>query len=141
MCRLILIGCSLTRMFGTSKDITIGPVAVMSSLMGEIVRQAAITSPSVPGHIVASSLALISGCIIFALGLLRLGFVVDFVRRFFHRVFWLKRSPVLISSDLTSDNRGLFDELGYQYHRRTGPNNAWYLSPIRYSCSDLSNHN
>lgn len=61
------MGVLIYWMFATSKDITIGPVAVMSSLMGEIVRQAAITSPEIPGHVVASSLALLSGCIIFTL--------------------------------------------------------------------------
>lgn len=92
----MLISSHLPRMFATSKDITIGPVAVMSSLMGEIIRQAAVTSPNIPGHVVASSLALISGCIIFTLGLLRLGFVVDFVCMFFIGSIYDLSSSVLL---------------------------------------------
>ncbi|GAT27372.1 sulfate transporter [Aspergillus luchuensis] len=65
--------------FATSKDITIGPVAVMSTLVGTIVLQAKEEIPDVPGHIVASCLAIICGAIVCALGLLRLGFIVDFI--------------------------------------------------------------
>ncbi|KAG0145275.1 hypothetical protein CROQUDRAFT_45986 [Cronartium quercuum f. sp. fusiforme G11] len=70
---------SIYWLFATSKDITIGPVAVMSQLTGTIVSKAAVTLPEVPAHVVASSLAFVSGCILFALGFLRLGFVVDFI--------------------------------------------------------------
>lgn len=65
--------------FATSKDITIGPVAVMSTLVGTIVDQAAIDIPQYPGHQVASVLAVIAGSFITAMGFLRLGFVVDFI--------------------------------------------------------------
>ena len=73
------VGVSLYFMFATSKDITIGPVAVMSALVGEIVTDAAKSHPNIPGFVVASAVAIVCGGIVLGLGLLRLGFVVDFI--------------------------------------------------------------
>ncbi|KAH6675584.1 sulfate transporter family-domain-containing protein [Halenospora varia] len=65
--------------FATSKDITIGPVAVMSTLVGQIVAKAAKTHKNIPGHVIASALAVISGCIIVFIGLIRCGWIVDLI--------------------------------------------------------------
>ncbi|KAB8272359.1 sulfate transporter family-domain-containing protein [Aspergillus minisclerotigenes] len=65
--------------FATSKDITIGPVAVMSTLTGKIVAEAQTKLPDVEGHVIASCLAIICGAVVCAMGLLRLGFIVDFI--------------------------------------------------------------
>ncbi|EFY86576.1 sulfate permease II [Metarhizium acridum CQMa 102] len=65
--------------FATSKDITIGPVAVMSQVTGNIVLKAKDELPNVPGHVVASALAIITGAIILFLGLARLGWLVEFI--------------------------------------------------------------
>ncbi|KAK3671281.1 hypothetical protein LTR78_008916 [Recurvomyces mirabilis] len=65
--------------FATSKDITIGPVAVMSTVTGNIVLAAAKADPSVPGHVIASALAVIVGGVTCGLGLLRLGWLTDFI--------------------------------------------------------------
>ncbi|KAF7952785.1 hypothetical protein EAE96_006011 [Botrytis aclada] len=65
--------------FATSKDITIGPVAVMSTLVGQILVKAAVTNPDVPGHVIASCLAVIAGCIIAFIGLIRCGWIVDLI--------------------------------------------------------------
>lgn len=65
--------------FATSKDITIGPVAVMSTVTGTVVGKAQESIPDVPGHIVASALAVMCGAIIAFLGLARLGWVVEFI--------------------------------------------------------------
>lgn len=65
--------------FATSKDITIGPVAVMSTLVGKIVLGAEETHPEVPGHVVASALAIVAGAIICVIGLARCGWIVDFI--------------------------------------------------------------
>ncbi|KAF3058239.1 Sulfate permease 2 [Daldinia childiae] len=65
--------------FATSKDITIGPVAVMSTVTGGIVNRAEAAIPDVPGHVVASALAVIVGAIVCFLGLARLGWIVDFI--------------------------------------------------------------
>ncbi|MCJ1438759.1 Sulfate permease 2 [Xylographa pallens] len=66
-------------LFATSKDITIGPVAVMSTITGNILAQVATTNPTLPGHVVASALSLICGCIICFFGLIRAGWIVDFI--------------------------------------------------------------
>lgn len=51
----------------------------MSTLTGTIVLDVADKLPHVPGHEVASCLAVILGGIVCLLGLLRLGFIVDFI--------------------------------------------------------------
>ncbi|KAL8996457.1 MAG: hypothetical protein Q9169_004051 [Polycauliona sp. 2 TL-2023] len=65
--------------FATSKDITIGPVAVMSTITGNVVDRVRETNPEYDGHVVASSLAVICGCVITFLGLFRLGWFVEFI--------------------------------------------------------------
>ncbi|KAM4066166.1 sulfate permease family protein [Hirsutella rhossiliensis] len=65
--------------FATSKDITIGPVAVMSQVTGNVVLKAQDVLPDVPGHVVASALAILTGAIILFFGLARLGWVVEFI--------------------------------------------------------------
>ncbi|KAI0842468.1 sulfate permease [Hypoxylon sp. FL0890] len=65
--------------FATSKDITIGPVAVMSTVTGGIVNRAEKAIPDVPGHVVASALSVIIGGIVCFLGLARLGWIVDLI--------------------------------------------------------------
>ncbi|KAJ5828352.1 Sulfate permease [Penicillium chrysogenum] len=65
--------------FATSKDITIGPVAVMSTLIGSIIIRVQAVHPEIPPPVLASALAIICGVIVSFLGLLRLGFIVDFI--------------------------------------------------------------
>ena len=65
--------------FATSKDITIGPVAVMSTVTGNIVSKVTNDHPDIPGHVVASALAIIAGCIICFIGLVRCGWIVEFI--------------------------------------------------------------
>ncbi|KAI9679909.1 MAG: Sulfate permease 2 [Caeruleum heppii] len=65
--------------FATSKDITIGPVAVMSVIVGKIVSRVEETNPEFPGHVVASALAVVAGAIIVFIGLIRCGWIVDFI--------------------------------------------------------------
>ncbi|KAJ1951919.1 hypothetical protein EC988_003835, partial [Linderina pennispora] len=75
------VGCALYFMFATSKDITIGPVAVMSTLLGNILTD---VLPQLPQYkdtpwVIAGCMSVVLGCIVTALGLLRLGFIVDFI--------------------------------------------------------------
>jgi sodium-independent sulfate anion transporter 11 len=65
--------------FATSKDITIGPVAVLSTVTGNVILRAEERLPGVPRDIVASSLAIISGAIVLFLGLIQLGWIVDLI--------------------------------------------------------------
>ena len=65
--------------FATSKDITIGPVAVMSTVVGNIVIKVQKHHPEVEGHVIASALAIIAGAIICFIGLARCGWIVEFI--------------------------------------------------------------
>lgn len=65
--------------FATSKDITIGPVAVMSTLVGQILVKAHKTNPDIPGHVIASCMAVIAGVIIAFIGIIRCGWIVDLI--------------------------------------------------------------
>ncbi|KAF4581163.1 sulfate permease [Ophiocordyceps camponoti-floridani] len=67
--------------FGTSKDISIGNVAVLSSIVGSVVDD--ITSrpgyQDMPPHVIASALSIVAGSVVLALGLLRCGWIVDLI--------------------------------------------------------------
>lgn len=65
--------------FATSKDITIGPVAVLSTVTGNVIAKAHHKIPHTPVDIIASSLAIVSGAIVLFLGLIRLGWIVDLI--------------------------------------------------------------
>jgi sodium-independent sulfate anion transporter 11 len=66
--------------FGTSKDINIGPVAVLSMVTGTIVAEAKTQLPEdIEPYVVASALAILSGALVTLMGLLRLGFLIDLI--------------------------------------------------------------
>lgn len=65
------LGCFVYCIFGTSKDITLGPTAIISLMVS------AYGKPEVPHYAVA--LTLFTGIILLTMGLLRLGFVVNFI--------------------------------------------------------------
>lgn len=64
------VGCFIYCLFGTSKDVTLGPTAIMSLLVSIY------TSGDVA---LAILLAFLSGCIQLAMGLLKFGFLLDFI--------------------------------------------------------------
>src|ERR1700761_5308785 len=72
------IGSLIYWMFGTSKDINIGPVAVTSVVMGTIVAES-VQKLNMSPEALMSCLTLICGIIILAMGLLRLGWLVDLI--------------------------------------------------------------
>lgn len=51
----------------------------MSQVTGTVVLEVAKTDPKIPGHVVASALAIIAGAIICFIGLIRCGWIVDFI--------------------------------------------------------------
>jgi sodium-independent sulfate anion transporter 11 len=51
----------------------------MSTIVGNVVLHAQEVDPSIPGHVIASALAVICGCIIVAIGLARMGWIVDLI--------------------------------------------------------------
>ncbi|KAF4797458.1 Sodium-independent sulfate anion transporter [Turdus rufiventris] len=64
------MGCFVYCFLGTAKDVTLGPTAIMSLLVSSYVSHE-------PVHAVL--LAFLSGCIQLAMGLLHLGFLLDFI--------------------------------------------------------------
>lgn len=64
------MGCFMYIFFGTSKDVTVGPTAIMALMTAEYANK---------GATYAVLLAFISGLVIMALGILRLGMVIDFI--------------------------------------------------------------
>jgi sodium-independent sulfate anion transporter 11 len=65
--------------FATSKDITIGPVAVLSTVTGNVVTKAQAKIPDVPADVIASSLAIVAGAIVLFIGLIRCGWWVELI--------------------------------------------------------------
>lgn len=51
----------------------------MSTLVGEIVAKAKDSNPEIEGHVIASCLAVIAGCIIVFIGLIRCGWIVNLI--------------------------------------------------------------
>lgn len=73
------VGFLLYWAFATSKDITIGTVAVMSTIVGNIVNKVHDIDDTIPAEEIARSLALICGAILLFIGLTRLGFIVELI--------------------------------------------------------------
>ncbi|EFR02965.1 sulfate permease 2 [Nannizzia gypsea CBS 118893] len=65
--------------FATSKDITIGPVAVVSTLVGHIIDKAKVEHPDIPPEVIASAIGVVAGGVIAFIGLIRCGWIVDFI--------------------------------------------------------------
>ncbi|KAK4228843.1 sulfate transporter family-domain-containing protein [Podospora fimiseda] len=73
------VGFILYWAFATSKDITIGTVAVMSTIVGNIIIDVRKDHPGLEPEVIARALALISGAVLLFIGLIRFGFIVEFI--------------------------------------------------------------
>lgn len=73
------VGVMLYWIFGTSKDISIGPVAVLSTIVGNVVHAVHDSGLELAPHTIASALSIVSGSIVLAIGLLRCGWIVDLI--------------------------------------------------------------
>lgn len=67
--------------FATSKDVSIGPVAVMSLEVSKVIEHVAKRAPQYADSpvAIAVNLAIMCGCIALGLGLLRLGFILEYI--------------------------------------------------------------
>ncbi|KAF8507347.1 sulfate transporter family-domain-containing protein [Hysterangium stoloniferum] len=66
--------------FATSKDVSIGPVAVMSLETGKVVARVMKAHPGQwDASFIATTLAFLCGFIVLGIGLLRLGWIVEFI--------------------------------------------------------------
>ncbi|KAI8372762.1 sulfate transporter family-domain-containing protein [Radiomyces spectabilis] len=73
------VGLCVYCLFATSKDISIGPTAVMSLLVGQTVTRVTAENPNITGPDIAVALSLFTGIIAMFIGLVRLGILVDFI--------------------------------------------------------------
>ncbi|GJN89717.1 hypothetical protein Rhopal_002704-T1 [Rhodotorula paludigena] len=75
------VGVMVYALFATSKDVTIGPVAVMSLEVSKVIKHVHETEggADIPANVIATALALICGLIVLGIGLLRLGWIVEFI--------------------------------------------------------------
>ncbi|KAM0313295.1 hypothetical protein ACHAPQ_012070 [Fusarium lateritium] len=73
-------GAATYWLFGTSKDIVIGTTAVGSLLVGEVISHIHEAHPDTYSSVeIAKTLSFITGLILFAIGLLRLGWIVEVI--------------------------------------------------------------
>lgn len=74
------VGVCIYAFFATSKDVSIGPVAVMSAQVGKVIAnvQHKYGDKYLP-HEIATFMALICGGIAAGIGILRLGFILEFI--------------------------------------------------------------
>ncbi|TFK55266.1 sulfate permease [Heliocybe sulcata] len=74
------VGVLIYCFFATSKDVSIGPVAVMSLTVSQIIEHVNNAHPDKwEGHQIATTVAFICGFIVLGIGLLRLGWIVEFI--------------------------------------------------------------
>ncbi|KAF8630072.1 hypothetical protein AX15_003129 [Amanita polypyramis BW_CC] len=75
------VGVLFYCLFATSKDVSIGPVAVMSLTVSHIIAhvQEKAKSESWSGPQIAITLAFICGFIVLGIGLLRIGWIIEFI--------------------------------------------------------------
>ncbi|KAF8061495.1 sulfate permease [Lyophyllum atratum] len=74
------VGVLIYCFFATSKDVSIGPVAVMSLTVAQVIKHVQNDYPNQwSAPTIASTLALITGFIVLGIGLLRIGWLVEFI--------------------------------------------------------------
>ena len=74
------VGVFIYCFFATSKDVTIGPVAVMSLQTARVIQSVQESYPNLyTAPQIATALALLCGAITLGIGLIRLGFIVEFI--------------------------------------------------------------
>ncbi|KAF8921513.1 sulfate permease [Mucidula mucida] len=74
------VGVLIYCFFATSKDVSIGPVAVMSLTVSQVIKHVEDAHPGQwDGPQIATTLAFICGFIVLGIGLLRLGWLVEFI--------------------------------------------------------------
>ncbi|KAF9264887.1 sulfate permease [Marasmius fiardii PR-910] len=74
------VGVFIYCFFATSKDVSIGPVAVMSLTVSQIIKHVQEKHPNQwDGPLIATTLSFICGFIVLGMGLLRIGWLVEFI--------------------------------------------------------------
>ncbi|ODV97924.1 hypothetical protein PACTADRAFT_36664 [Pachysolen tannophilus NRRL Y-2460] len=73
------VGVFIYCFFATSKDVSIGPVAVMSMQISKVIAKVQDTYPDADAAVIATMMSLLCGSIALGLGVLRLGFILEFI--------------------------------------------------------------
>ncbi|EST04846.1 STAS domain protein [Kalmanozyma brasiliensis GHG001] len=75
------VGVMIYAIFATSKDVTIGPVAVMSLQTFNVIQHVMRKTNAYNAHpeVIAIALAFLCGVICLGMGLLRIGFIIEFI--------------------------------------------------------------
>ncbi|CAO3642348.1 unnamed protein product [Cunninghamella blakesleeana] len=73
------VGLCVYCLFATSKDISIGPTAVMSILVGQTINNITSVHSEISNTEIAVAFSLFTGIIAMFIGLVRLGIIVDFI--------------------------------------------------------------
>jgi sodium-independent sulfate anion transporter 11 len=73
------VGVFIYCFFATSKDVSIGPVAVMSLEVSKVITRVQERNPDLTAPVIATVLAFICGVITLGLGIFRLGFILEFI--------------------------------------------------------------
>ncbi|CAO3684430.1 unnamed protein product [Umbelopsis ramanniana] len=73
------VGVVIYCLFATSKDISIGTTAIMSLLVSQIISSVLAETSDYTAPQIAITLALFGGIIVFFIGIVRLGLLVDFI--------------------------------------------------------------
>ncbi|KAJ7273488.1 sulfate permease [Mycena haematopus] len=74
------VGVVIYCLFATSKDVSIGPVAVVSLIMSQIIGRVTAAHPHRwEGPEIATTVAFICGFIVLGVGLLRIGWIIEFI--------------------------------------------------------------
>lgn len=72
--------CLAGQFFATSKDVSIGPVAVMSLEVAQLISHVNKSHPNQwSGPLIATTVSFICGFIVLGIGLLRIGWLVEFI--------------------------------------------------------------
>ena len=70
------MGCFMYCVFGSVKDITIGPTAIMAIMTGDVFKDG---DKAIYGRYYAVLLAFTTGVLVLLFGLFQLGFLIDFI--------------------------------------------------------------
>lgn len=73
------VGVFVYSLFATSKDVSIGPVAVMSMQVSKVISEVEEKGGNFSPEVIATVLALICGAIAAGMGILRLGFILEYI--------------------------------------------------------------
>ncbi|PWN51657.1 sulfate permease [Violaceomyces palustris] len=73
------VGVMIYALFATSKDVTIGPVAVMSLQTHNVIVAVMAKTNAWSAEVIATALAFISGVICLGIGIIRIGWIIEFI--------------------------------------------------------------